>query len=268
MDGGTKTATALISKDVQFAITAPSGAIAASAGGADLLLIGGLVNTPNYDFVVQPTIKTAADLKGKKVGVSGLSGSSYTVTRIALRDIFKLDPDKDVTYVTIGTEPQREAALLAKQIDGTVMNPDLSVKAVKDGLVILESMWNKPIVYQHTGIAASKAYIAANKDVVDRFVKSMVQASGFIRDTKNKDAVVKSLSTYLKLDDKDVLESGYKRMSQVLLQCAPYATIDGLKAIIAENKAAVEKAMTAESMADNSFVKALDDSGFVKANCK
>ncbi len=268
VDGGTKTAQALISKDVQFAATAPSGAVAATAGGADLIMVAGLVNVPNYDFVVLPTIKSAADLKGKKVAVSGLSGSSYTAMRIALRDLFKLDPDKDVTYITIGTEPEREAALLAKQIDATVMNPDLSVKAKKDGLVVLDSLWDEPIAYQHTGVVASKAYLAANKDVADRFAKSLVQAVGFLKDTKNKDAVLKSMSTYLKLDDKDVLESGYTRMSQKLLQCAPYATIDGMKTIIAENKQAVEKGLTAEGMVDNSFIKALDDSGFVKSNCK
>ncbi len=268
VDGGTKTAQALVAKDVQFGVTAPSGPVAADAGGADLIMVSGMVNAPNYDFIAQPTIKTGADLKGKKVAVSGLSGSSYTAMRIALRDVFKLDPDKDVTYITIGTETEREAALLTKQIDATVINPDLSVKARKDGLVVLASLWNQPFPYQHTGIAASKAWVAANKDLVDRFMRSVVQATGYIKDPKNKDAVVASLSKYLKVDDKDVLESGYTRMSQTLLQCAPYVTVDGMKTIIAESKTAVDKGITAESMVDNSFIKALDDSGFVKANCK
>ncbi len=87
VDGGTKTAQALVAGDVKFAATAPSGTLAATTGGADLILVGGFVNVPNYDFLVQPTIKTAADLKGKKVAVSGLSGSSYTAARIALREL-------------------------------------------------------------------------------------------------------------------------------------------------------------------------------------
>ncbi len=268
IDGGTKTAQALVSKDVQFASTAPSGPVSATAGGADLILIGGLVNVPNYDFLVLPTIKTAADLKGKKVAVSGLSGSSYTAARIALREVFKLDPDKDVTFITIGTETEREAALLTKQIDATVINPDLSVKAKKDGLVVLDSLWDEPIPYQHTGLAASKAYISANKDTTERFLKSIVQAIGYIKDPKNKEDVLKILGKYLKLDDRDVLESGYARMSQKLLKCAPYATLEGMQTIVSESKTAKEKGLTAEQMVDNSFLKALDDGGFVKANCK
>lgn len=269
IDGGTKTTAALISKDVQFASTAPSSPVAAASGGADLIMIGGVINSPNYDFIVQPAIKSGADLKGKKVGVSNLSGSSYTAARIAIRDFMKLDPDKDVTYVAIGTEPEREAAMLAKQLDATVGNPDTtSIQAKKDGLVILVSLWNQPIAYQHTGIAASKAYLSANKDTVDRFMRSIIQATGYIKDPKNKDSVIKSLSTALKLDDKVQLETAYTRASQTLLQCAPYVTLDGMKTVIAENKDAVAKGLTPESMTDNSFVKALDDSGFVKANCK
>lgn len=268
VDGGTRTATALIAREVAFGVTAPSGPVAATAAGADLILVAGIVNVPNYDFVVRPEIKSAADLKGKKVAVSGLSGSSYTATRIALREIFKLDPDKDVTYITIGTEPEREAALVAKAIDGSVLNPDLTVKAKKDGLVVLDSLWDKPIAYQHTGLAASKAYLKDNGPVATRFLRAFIQATGYLRDPANKDKVVAILAKYLKIDDKDVLESGYARMSQKLLQCAPYATIDGMKTIIAENKAAVDKGMTAESMVDASFLKAIDDAGFIKANCK
>lgn len=268
VDGGTKTAQALIAKDVQFAATAPAGSVAAVSGGADLVLVGGFVNVPNYDFLVQPSIKTAADLKGKKVAVSGLSGSSYTAARIALREVLKLDPDKDVVFITIGTETEREAALVAKQIDATVINPDLTVKAKKDGLVVLDSLWDTDIPYQHTGIAASKAYVSANKDTTDKFFRSIVQAIGYIKDPKNKEDVIKSIVKYLKIDDRDVLESGYARMGQRILQCAPYATVPGMKTIIDENKAAKEKGITPESMVDNSFIKALDDSGFIKANCK
>lgn len=268
IDGGTKTAQALIAKDVQFASTAPSGAVAATAGGADLIMVGGFVNVPNYDFVVQPSIKSGADLKGKKIAVSGLSGSSYTAARIALREIFKLDPDKDVNYITIGTEPEREAALVAKQIDGTVFNPDLSIGAKKNGLVVLDSLWDSNIPYQHTGIVASKAYVAANKDTTDKFFRAIVQGIGYLKDPKNKEDVIKSLSKYLKNDDREILESGYTRMSQKILQCAPYATVEGMKTIVDETKTAKDAGLTPDKMVDNSFVKALDDSGFVKANCK
>ncbi len=269
VDGGTKTAQALIAKDVQFGVVAPSSAVNATAGGADLVLIAGLVNVINYDLITQPGIKTAADMKGKKVAWSGPSGSSATALRIALRTLFNLDVDKDVVAITIGTEPEREAAMVAKQIDATVINPDLAVKSQKDGLLVFDELWKRTeIPYQHTGIVASQAYLKANADTTNRFFRSIIQAIGFIRNPANKAQVIASLSKYLKLDDQDVLNSGYTRMSQSLLQCAPYATIEGMKTIVGESKPAQEKGLTAEKMTDNSFIKALDDGGFIKANCK
>ncbi len=268
IDGGTKHAQALIAKDVQIGYTSGAPIVSANAAGADLVLIAGIVNKPNYDFIVQPTIKSAADLKGKKVAVSGLSGSSYTAARVALRDLFKLDPDKDVIYITIGSEPEREVAMVAKQIDATVVNPDLSIKAKKDGLVVLDSLWGRDIPYQHTALATTKAFSRSNPEQVTNYVKSIIQAIGYFRDTANKADSIKIMSKYLKLDDQDVLENAYNRLRTQVYQCAPYVTLDGTKVVLGESKEAREKGLTPDQVADNSFVKSLDENGFVKANCK
>lgn len=273
INGGTQTAQAAIAGDVQFAVTAPSGAVNADAGGADLVLVTGLVDVINYDFIARPGIKTADDLKGKKVAWSGPSGSSATALRISLKTLYNFTPDPpnaDVVAVTIGTEPEREAALVVKTIDATVINPDLAeTQGMKDGLVILAQMWKKTdIPYQHTGIVASKKYLSGSADVATRFFKSLVQAIGYVRDPANKTNVINSLAKYLKTDDQAYLASGYTRMSQTLLNCAPYGTLDGMKTVIGESPTAVAKGITPEQMTDNSFIKALDDSGFIKANCK
>jgi NitT/TauT family transport system substrate-binding protein len=268
VDGGTKTAQAMVAKDVQFGVMAPSSAVNATAGGADLVTVAGLVDVINYDFVTQPGIKSAADLKGKKVAWSGPSGSSATALRIALKVLFNLT-DTDVVPITIGTETEREAALVSKQIDATVMNPDLAVKAQKDGLDVYAELWKRSdIPYQHTGIVASKAYLKDNADAATRFFKSIIQAIGYIRAPANKAQVTAILGKYLKITDQDTLNSGYNRMAQTLLQCAPYVTLDGMKTVIGESKTAMDKGLTADQMTDNSFIKSLDDSGFVKANCK
>lgn len=268
IDGGTKTTQALLSKDVQYAFVAPDSLINANAGGADTVLVAGLMNTLSYDFVVTSAIKTPADLKGKKVAVSGLSGSSYTAARIALRDIFKLDPDKDVAIIAVGNQAQREAALLSGQIQASVMDPDAQTQLKKEGLVILENLWNKNIPYEQNGIGASKAYVRQNPDTTTRLLKALIQATGYFKSPENQDKVMSIIGKNLKSDDKEFLNNAYTRLGQGVLQCAPYSTVEGIKTIVAESKAAVEKGITAESMVDNSFVKALEDNGFVKANCK
>ncbi len=268
IDGGTKHAQALISKDVSIGITSAAPVVSATAGGADLELVAGLVNVLNYDFIVRPAIKTAADLKGKKVAVSGASGSSATAMRIALKTFFSLDPDKDVVTISIGNEVERETALMSGQIDATVVNPDTSIKAKSDGLVVLESLWGKPISYAHTGVGTTKAFAKENPQIVTNYVKSIIQAIGYTKDPANKANVIKIIGKYTKLDDQQLLEQAYLRMSQTILQCSPYVPVEGIKTVIGETKTAVEAGLTPDRVLDNSFIKALDDSGFIKANCK
>lgn len=268
IDGGTKHAQALISKSVDMGITSAAPVVSADAGGADLELIAGIVNVLNYDFIARPAIKSGADLKGKKVAVSGASGSSNTAMRVALRTLFSLDPDKDVATISIGNEVERETALVSGQIDATVVNPDTSIKAKKDGLIVLDSLWGKPIPYAHTGVGVTKAFAKANPQVVTNYVKSIIQAIGYIKDPANKANTIKIIAKYLKTDDQEMLDQSYTRMATSILQCAPYVPVDGIKTVIGETKEAVAKGLTAEDAVDDSFVKALDDSGFIKANCK
>lgn len=268
IDGGTKHAQALVSNSVSIGITSAAPVVSAAAGGADLELVAGLVNVLNYDFIARPEIKSGADLKGKKVAVSGASGSSATALRIALKTLFSLDPDKDVVIVSIGNEMERETALMSGQIDATVVNPDTSIKAKSDGLVVLDSLWGKPISYAHTGVGTTKAFAKSNPEVVANYVKSLIEAIGYIKNPANKDTVIGIISKYTKIDDKPLLDQAYTRMSQTILQCAPYVPADGMKTVIGETKTAVDAGLTADKVMDNSFVKSLDDSGFVKANCK
>ncbi len=136
------------------------------------------------------------------------------------------------------------------------------------GLVILESLWNKDIPFQHNVIGANRAYIRQYPDTTTRLLKALIQATGYFRSAESKDRVMSIIGKNLRTDDKEFQETAYNRMAQGVLQCAPYPTIQGMKTIIAESKAAVEKGITVDSVVDNSFVQTLEANGFVKANCK
>lgn len=264
ISGGANVAKVLVSGEVQIAALAPSSVVEATAAGADLVMIAGLVNTMNYDLVVQPGITKGEDFKGKKGAVSSATGSAATSLRYALREIYKLDPDKDVALLTIGTEPDRVTAFATKQIDFTASNPDITPEYVKNGAVVLARLWEKGIPYQHSGVATSRKFIKEKPDAVKAFVKSLVEATAFAKDAKNKDAVTKALAKYLKTEDQAYLNSAYERMTKATMQPVPYVTVEGMKTVMAESKQAVEKGLKVEDVVDNSFVKALDDSGYIK----
>ena len=100
---------AVISNNVQVAQVGGSEVLSVNAEGGDLVVVAQLAGVYPFVLEVAASIKTIADLKGKKVGVSSVGSSSDIATRAALKKI-GLDPDKDVTIVPVGSAAQRLAA--------------------------------------------------------------------------------------------------------------------------------------------------------------
>src|SRR5439155_18536471 len=68
--------------------------------------------------VVKPgsPLKSYADLKGKKIGVSDFAGTEYPVTRNVLKSL-QIDPDNDVKWVAVGNGVPAGVALERNNID-------------------------------------------------------------------------------------------------------------------------------------------------------
>jgi NitT/TauT family transport system substrate-binding protein len=262
--GNAPTIQALVSGDIQFAITSPPEVIETSAAGSGLVMIMSLNSTLNYEFVVQPGLTKSQDLKGKKFGVSGRTGSSMFALRYTLRTYFNLNPEKDVSILFIGNDEDRLAALQTRQTDGTMLNPDVAIKARRIGLVSLVSLWDKGMPYQGQGLVISRDYAGKNRGVVRAFVRSVTEAIAFCKDPKNKEAVKKAMRKYLKTSDADYIDAGYNRMANRILQPVPSVTEEGMKTIIAESKLAKKKGLKVSDVVDNSYVRELEESGFIE----
>jgi NitT/TauT family transport system substrate-binding protein len=104
-----------------------------AAGGVAMLLVG---NTGyNYSaFFADASIKSAADLKGKRIG-SGEPGSTPDqLTRLALRKL-GIDPDNDVTLVhfTEGRNTDRIKNLLDGTVAGMMVTAEATYELEKTG---------------------------------------------------------------------------------------------------------------------------------------
>ena len=110
VEGGSRAAQTLASGDVAFAQMAGAGVIQSNLKGADIVMIAGILNTMNYQFIVDKNVQRPDQLKGKALAVSRYGSSSDFAIRFAL-DKYGLVPDKDVKILEIGTQPERFAAL-------------------------------------------------------------------------------------------------------------------------------------------------------------
>ena len=192
---------------VSEALGATPGSRRAWAKGADLTLIASGVDQLLETVVTGPNIKSPADLKNKKIGVSRYGSLTDMALREALRH-YKLTPDKDVTILQTGGEATRFAALTTGAIDGAMLSGDKKVQAEKMGFHVTIDLSQLPIYYPVNGVVASKKFLASNPESAPaKAVRAAVASSSSAarldnssceasprRDRKSSEAAGKTLS--------------------------------------------------------------------------
>ena len=100
---------ALIAGNIAFGEMTGSLMSAPKLQGADLVMVAGFLNQLMYRLIARPEIKTPADLRGKRVGVSRFGAGADRATRLLLTKL-GLNPEKDLTLIQVGGAPTRLAA--------------------------------------------------------------------------------------------------------------------------------------------------------------
>jgi NitT/TauT family transport system substrate-binding protein len=262
VEGGSRAAETLASGDAALAQMAGAGVIQSNLRGADVVMIAGILNTMNYEFIVSKDIQRPDQLKGKAVAVSRIGSSSDFATRFALNK-YGLIPGKDVSILEIGTQPDRFAALEAGRIQGVMLEVPLTLRAKKMGFRVLANLKMLGLEYQHTGIATTRRLIKTQPDLVRNVMKAYVEGIHYYKTHRKESLTV--LAKYLKTNDADALNEIYEDIGLALVPEKPYPTLKGINVMLNELHEKEPKARTAraEQFVDLSFVKELDHSGVI-----
>jgi NitT/TauT family transport system substrate-binding protein len=252
---------ALIAGNIAFGEMTGSLMSAPKLQGADLVMIAGFLNQLLYRLVARPEIKTVADLKAKRVGVSRFGAGADRATRFLLTKL-GLNPGTDVVLLQVGGAPTRLAALSANSIDATIVEPPDDKRAQEAGMRVLANMEEMRIPFQHTGLVTTRAQLAKSPDVARRVIKSFVE--GIHLATVNPEITKKAFRKYLRLQQERELEDAYQNLRGFLPR-KPYPTLDGFKAVFAELAEQIPAAKTAEpkDFVDTRFLEELDRSGYI-----
>ncbi len=262
VEGGSKAAQALLSGDVAVAQIAGASVLQSNLQGSGIVMIAGVLNTMNYQFMVAKGITQPDQLKGKSVAVSRYGSSSDFATRYAL-DKFGLVPEKDVAVLQIGSQPARFAALESGKVHGVMLEVPLTIKAKKMGFSVLADLQMLGLEYQHTGLATTQALIKSRPELVRNIMKAYVEGIHYYKTHRQESLAI--LAKYLKSDDPEALAETYEVVGLTLLPEKPYPTLRGIQIMLRELAEKEPKAQTAkpEQFVDMSFVKELDSSGFI-----
>ncbi len=204
---------ALAANDVQFYSAPASGAtIGAVTGGLDIAFVAGLISKLDGYFVTSPKIKTVADLKGKTLGVQSMGGGIWMFTMMAL-DHWGLNAERDkIQFRVIGDQSVIAQAMTTGIIDGALLGFSFSKVVQRNGGHLLADLTKMNVPYQQTGLLARKSFADGSPDVVEKTLRSLIKAIGFIQDPANKQAVTKSLTKWLRLPSNEGVDELYERM--------------------------------------------------------
>jgi len=262
LDGGSKATQALMSGDIPIAQIGGAAPIAARLRGGEVTIIAGIVNVLAYSLIVSPDVKRPEDLKGKKLAVSRFgSNSDYATRKILVK--WGLRPDRDVAIIQIpGGQPTRLAALQSGQVAGLVAQPPVTNLARKLRFNILAEPEDFGSAYPNTPIAAAIPFVKEKREIVRRFMRALVDGI-YVYKTRS-DFSKRVIAKYMRINDPEVVDDSYDFFSR-LVPAKPYPPLEGIKEALVELAERDSKARSAkpEDFADMSFVRELDESGFI-----
>jgi NitT/TauT family transport system substrate-binding protein len=262
IESGSSAVKSLVSTDVAFAQMAGPAVVQSRLQGSDVVMIAGVLNTLDYQLIVNKSITNPEQLRGRAMAVSRFGSSSDFATRYAL-DKYGLVPQKDVRILEIGSQPARFAALETGKVHAVMMSVPLTVKAKSAGFRSLADLQMLGLEYQHTGLATTQALISSQPDLVRDVMKAYIEGIHYYKTHRKESLAI--LAKYLKSGDTEALNEIYDALGRTLVPMKPYPTVKGIDVILQELREREPKAQTAqaEQFVDLTFIKELDSSGFI-----
>jgi ABC-type nitrate/sulfonate/bicarbonate transport system substrate-binding protein len=256
--GGVTALQALLAKEVSIQLTAGPAAIRAWARGArEVTFIGAVGNRLDYVIVAHPSIRSASDLKGKRVGVSQLGASPDFIARMGLRRL-GLNPEKDVIIVPIGSPGERWSALSAGHVQASLFQTPFTLRARKAGYLPLLDFAAQDFQYILSGVLTTRSFIRSDRETVMNFMRGLADGMDFYRDDKNREKTVRFLSEYYRSNASEELEETINMYSRVM-PGLPLVTSKSIENVIANDSDLANTGLKAADMLDLSFLQKLEE---------
>jgi NitT/TauT family transport system substrate-binding protein len=252
----------LNSADVQFGYTGGTATLGAAVGGLDLKIVAAFANHSQSDFVTRPEIRTAADLKGKRVGVTSIGGTGWMAAMLGLEQL-ELNPERDkILLAAFGDQRVISQAIETGTIQAASLAGVFSRRLQRAGYHFLADMDKVPLLGNSLVVKAD--YLAGQSAVVRNVLKSLLEAHGWVINPANKTSVIELMSKKLGLTDAVAANDGYEDYVR-RVERRPFALIEGLNNIQRFMKARNPKIadMPPERFIDETILRELDKSGFL-----
>lgn len=233
-------------------------------GVKDQALVATITSKIGTSLFAKTEIKSVEELKGKTIATGRPAAFLDATVRYVLRAKFGLIPDRDVKLLPTGEPYLGLQALERGVVDAAAMSiPHLFV-ARKAGFRELTSFDKLGVEYPYTSVVVLRQMAAKNPELVEKFLKCLIEGIAIFK--TNKPKTLAAFKKYMKGADDDILEESYQH-TRATIDEAPYPSLavvkQGLEMLSLQYPQA--KQTDPALIVDPSFMKRIDDSGFVRA---
>ncbi|HWP84695.1 MAG TPA: ABC transporter substrate-binding protein [Terriglobia bacterium] len=228
---------------------------ATNALAGDRIIVASTDHVVRWHIVAQPEITRPEQLKGKKIGYSGYGAMTH-FEALAFAQIMGWDPVFDIALYENGLALD---TFEDRTLDAFVADELVYTMALSRGHKALVDLSQYNIPIPGSGVTVSRKWAQANPDIVRRFLRATVESIALLK--QNKEAVFKTISSWYGITDREQQELLYRDMAK--LPRKPYPNVEGIKKVMELYDSAGMRMLKPEDVYDDSYIRELDESGFI-----
>ena len=194
-------AVALSAGELEYVAGVGPGSVGGTLAGIPSRAVWVVSNRILHSVVAQPEVKSLQDLRGKKIGVTGLGGTTHTSLMMAIEK-FGGNPRE---YIVVSLGPQQYLrALESKAVDAATVDPPLLFLVLKKGfsrILDLGSVVEMPV----GGLTTMMKTLNSKSEQVVRIIKSLQEAKDLLLSSKER--AVDFTIKVMKMDRESALRS-------------------------------------------------------------
>jgi NitT/TauT family transport system substrate-binding protein len=151
------------------------------------------VQSPPYDLVAKPSVRSLADLRGKLISLGG----PKDITRIYVERMLAPHGVKrgDFDMVFAGATSARSAALLAGAVDAAILLPAFNFQGIDRGFHSLGLTVDYARELPFTGVVVNVAWAKNHKSTLQRILLAENRSIAWFEDENNRAEAVQILKT-------------------------------------------------------------------------
>ncbi|MCR9087771.1 MAG: ABC transporter substrate-binding protein [Rhodobacteraceae bacterium] len=178
---------AIVAERIDIASRSSDEILSGQSRGVDVVAFAAPISTMHYAVVSTPGIDTLEDLRGQAIATSGPGGFNGMLFRYMLTEA-GIEPEVDVAIVPVGGSSERAAAIMAGQVQATVVFIDnwLALKEQGANAQLLGYVADLVPGLSSRAVFAPRDYLAANEELVTAIACANLEVNAWINSSKDE----------------------------------------------------------------------------------